>query len=59
MIFSKVLEAKGKKERPNLYQSKKAGAGWGDPTLISFCIDSVNFAHPTLNADAHTMYFCI
>lgn len=57
MILSRVLEAKGKKERPNLYQSKKAGAGWGDPTLISFCVDSVNFAHPTLNADATTMYF--
>lgn len=57
MILSRVLEAKGKKERPNLYQSKKAGAGWGDPTLISFCVDSVNFAHPTLNADGTTMYF--
>lgn len=57
MIFSRVLEAKGKKERPNLYQSKKAGAGWGEPTLISFCIDSVNFAHPTLSADGNTMYF--
>ena len=57
MIFSRVLEAKGKKERPNLYQSKKAGAGWGDATLISFCTDSVNFTHPTLSFDGNTMYF--
>ena len=57
MILSRVLEVKGKKERPNLYQSKKAGAGWGDPTILSFCIDSVNFAHPTLNAEGNTMYF--
>ncbi|MCD6069336.1 MAG: outer membrane protein/peptidoglycan-associated protein [Bacteroidetes bacterium] len=57
IIFSRVLEIKGKKERPNLYMSAKAGAGWGEPKLISFCVDSINFAHPTLSADGNTMYF--
>ena len=57
LIFSRVKEVKGAKERPNLYVSKKAGAGWGEPTVIGFCSDSVNFAHPTLTADGQTMYF--
>jgi peptidoglycan-associated lipoprotein len=57
MIFSRVKEEKGLKERPNLYMCKKAGAGWGDPALISFCTDSVNFAHPTLTSDGNIMYF--
>jgi hypothetical protein len=57
IVFSRVLEAKGKKERPNLYVAKKSGAAWGDPTKIPFCIDSINFAHPTLTGDASIMYF--
>ena len=57
MIFSRVAEIKGKKERPNLYEAKKKGAGWDEPVKIPFCIDSINFAHPTLSADGNTMYF--
>ena len=57
IIFSRVLEAKGKKERPNLYVAKKSGAAWGDPAKIPFCVDSINFAHPTLTGDASIMYF--
>ncbi len=57
MIFSRVAEIKGKKERPNLYEAKKKGAGWDEPVKIPFCIDSINFAHPTLSTDGNTMYF--
>jgi peptidoglycan-associated lipoprotein len=57
IIFSRVLEIKGKKERPNLYEAKKSGAAWGDPVKIPFCIDSINFDHPTLSSDGSTMYF--
>lgn len=57
ILFTRCEELKNKKTRCHLYIARKQGPSWGTPELIPFNIDSLNFAHPTLNAEGNVMYF--
>lgn len=40
-----------------IYEAQKVGNQWVQVTMLSFCADSANFGHPTLNDDGSKMYF--
>lgn len=42
-----------------IYVSKKFGAGWGEPEVLSFCADdsTASYGHPTISADGDKLYF--
>jgi len=57
MFMTRCPEAKGKQLKCQLYVCKKQGPSWAEPELLPFCIDSIAFAHPTINVTGDVLYF--
>src|SRR5690606_7007192 len=58
IFFTRCPEEKGAQNKCGLYMAKKQGSTWGIATKLPFSNDTITFAHPTLAADAKTLYFC-
>ncbi|MBI3520068.1 MAG: PD40 domain-containing protein [Bacteroidetes bacterium] len=57
MFLTRCPEAKGKQMKAQLYVCKKQGPSWAEPELLPFCIDTINYRHPSISADGNTLYF--
>lgn len=57
VFFTRCPEEKGKENKCGLYMAKKQGSTWGVATALPFSTDTITFAHPSLSADAKTLYF--
>ena len=57
MFMTRCPEGKNKQLKCQLYVCKKQGPSWAEPELLPFCVDSVAFAHPTINATGDVLYF--
>jgi peptidoglycan-associated lipoprotein len=57
MFMTRCPEAKGKVLKCQLYVCKKQGPSWAEPEPLPFNIDSVAFAHPSINVAGDVLYF--
>ncbi len=57
MFMTRCPEEKKKNLKCQLYVCKKQGPSWAEPELLPFCVDSVAFAHPTINTTGDVLYF--
>ena len=57
MFMTRCPEEKKKNLKCQLYVCKKQGPSWAEPELLPFCVDSVAFAHPTINTAGDVLYF--
>lgn len=57
MFMTRCPEAKNKQLKCQLYICKKQGPSWAEPELMPFCIDSIAFAHPSINVAGDVLYF--
>lgn len=57
MFMTRCPEAKGKQLKCQIYVCKKQGPSWAEPELLNFNIDTVAFAHPSINVKGDVLYF--
>lgn len=57
MFMTRCPEAKNKQLKCQLYVCKKQGPSWAEPELLPFCVDSIAFGHPSINATGDVLYF--
>ncbi|MFC2097426.1 OmpA family protein [Bacteroidota bacterium] len=57
MYFTRCRFDKAKNLGCQIFESKKSGKEWGDPTLIPLTIDSLVAAHPSVSSDELVMLF--
>ncbi|MEM1215086.1 MAG: OmpA family protein [Bacteroidota bacterium] len=57
LYFTRCGAPKGVDAYCQLYESKKLGDRWGEPTLLLFQTEGVNYMHPAVSADGRMLYF--
>ncbi len=57
MVFTRCIVEKNKEMYNQLWSSAKKGNSWGDPVKLSFCVDTLKFASPSLSSDGLTLFF--
>jgi peptidoglycan-associated lipoprotein len=57
IFFTRCPEEKNKENKCGIYMAKKQGSTWGEAAPVPFYIDTIQFGHPCLSADAKTLYF--
>ncbi len=58
LVFTRCVVEKKKEKLNQLWYTYKKGNVWNDPIKVEFCVDSVDYAAPTLSVDGETMIFC-
>jgi len=57
MVFTRCIVEKKKETFNQLWQCKKEGNEWGEPTKLQFCNDSLKFGSPSISADGQRLFF--
>ena len=57
IFFTRCPELKDKDNKCGIYLAKKQGSGWGQPEMLPFENDSVDFRDACLSSDGKVLYF--
>jgi peptidoglycan-associated lipoprotein len=57
LIFARCVIEKKKEKLNQLWYTYKKGNVWNDPVKVEFCVDTIDYASPTLSPDGETMIF--
>lgn len=58
LFFTRCITEPKKITYNQIWASTKKGTSWGPAEKLSFCVDSLKFAAPSISGDGTTLFFC-